>query len=67
MAKTEFEELKTLITRYGRELNQFILEVQETLNGINDKFTTISKSLKSCQSHCHVASEQNLMSKGTPT
>lgn len=58
MPKTEFEELKRMIGQYRQELSLFALEVREALEGVNGKFDTISTSLKSCQSHCHVANEQ---------
>jgi len=47
MAQSEFEVLKKMIEQLGLEFKEFSA-------GVNDKFDTISKSLKSCQSHCYV-------------
>jgi hypothetical protein len=48
MPDAQFQMLLRMIKQLG-------LEVQELSRGVNDKFDTISSSLKSCQSHCHVA------------
>lgn len=51
MAKSEFETLRKMIEQLG-------LEFQEFSTGIDKKFETISNSLKSCQSHCHVRNSE---------
>jgi len=51
MPKSEFETLKKLIEQLG-------LEFQEFSAGIDKKFATISESLKSCQSRCHVRNSE---------
>jgi len=48
MPETQFQQLLHMIQQLG-------LEFQEFTKSIDDKFQTISKSLASCQSHCHVA------------
>ena len=47
MSQSEFDVLKRMIEQLG-------LEFKEFSTGIEKKFATISTSLKSCQSHCHV-------------
>jgi len=52
MPDAQFQRLLQMIQQLG-------LEVQELSRGVNEKFETISTSLKSCQSHCHVANPPN--------
>ena len=48
MPETQFQQLLRMIDQLG-------LEFKEFSSGIDEKFATISQSLASCQSHCHVA------------
>ena len=48
MPETQFQQLLRMINQLG-------LEFKEFSSGIDEKFATISQSLASCQSHCHVA------------
>lgn len=48
MPDVQFQRLLKMIEQLG-------LEFKEFSTGIDSKFDTISKSLKSCQSRCHVA------------
>ena len=47
MPDTQFQTLLKMI-------QQLTLEFKEFTTGIDEKFQTISTSLESCQSHCHV-------------
>jgi hypothetical protein len=52
MPESQFQQLLKMIEQLG-------LEQAEFARGIEEKFETISTSLKSCQSHCHVANPPN--------
>lgn len=50
MPQDQFEALQ-------RQIALLSLEWREAMMGINDKVDTMTAALKSCQSHCHVANQ----------
>jgi hypothetical protein len=55
MPDVQFQKLLRMIEQLGLEHREFAASIEE-------KFNIISTSLKSCQSHCHVANPPNMES-----